>query len=131
MKFKSDVSIIKFSNPSVMKILDIVELTSPIGYEPTCTSANDGKHSDKSKHYTNEAFDIRTRDYPGFKLYTSYSKTKYLIWDWINKMKTFLPKPDYDIIFDTKGHKNHIHIEYDPKYKYTKNNDRFKGYIKD
>lgn len=126
MKFKKSVSIKKFSNPAAMKILQVVQDTAPVGYEPTVTSGQDGKHMKGSKHNSGQAFDIRTRDYPGFNLYFNYRATRYLIWEWIKRMRiNGLNKSEYDIIFDIPKHRNHIHIEFDPD----KNN--YKGYYKD
>ncbi len=114
MKFKGGVRIYKFLNVPVMKILQVVQDTAPKGYEPTVTSANDSVHGEYSLHYKDAAFDIRVFDYPGFNL-ARFSATRHVIDVWIAKMRTQLPPDQYDIIFGTKGHKNHIHIEYDPK----------------
>lgn len=117
MKFKSNVRMYDFSDPAVMLILQVVQHTAPKGYEPTVTSANDSKHEPNSLHYKNRAFDIRVKDYPGFSLWR-FEKTKGVIFEWIRRMRKFLPESDYDIIFGDAMHKNHIHIEYDPIHHY-------------
>lgn len=66
-------------------------------YEMTITSGNDGVHMKESKHYTNEAIDIRRRDM-------------------INAVKTarvikVVLGNKYDVILES----THIHIEYDAK----------------
>lgn len=66
-------------------------------YQMTITSGNDGVHMENSKHYRNEAIDIRRRDM-------------------INAMKTakiikYVLGNNYDVILES----DHIHIEYDPK----------------
>ena len=117
MKFLPNVVINFPLRPEVLHILNVVELTAPTGYEPTITSGNDGTHGKNSLHYSDCAFDIRVKDYPGFKLWTNlnYKETKHEILSWIKKMREYLEVDKYDVIFDTPGHKNHIHIEYDPK----------------
>lgn len=68
-------------------------------YIVTITSGNDGKHMKNSKHYTNEAIDIRTFDMElGRDVHTTL------------RLKKRLGK-DYDVILE----KDHIHIEYDKK----------------
>lgn len=75
----------------------ICKLYNGIDYVMTITSGNDGIHMRKSKHYSNEAIDIRIRDM-------------------VNRERTFkeikkdLGK-DYDVLLES----DHIHIEYDPK----------------
>lgn len=69
------------------------------GKHITITSILDGKHKTGSKHYTGEAFDIRTFIY-----------TPAQINNLTNVLKLTLGK-SYDVIFEG----DHIHIEYDPK----------------
>ena len=114
MKFKSDVSIKSFTNPKVMKILQAVQDTAPEGYEPTVTSASDGIHMSTSKHYTDEAFDIRVRDYPGYDQ-DEFWHTRQNIDNWITRMRFYLTSMEYDIVFGDEEHRDHIHIEYDNK----------------
>lgn len=79
------------------RIAMICKLYNGINYVMTITSGNDGIHKKDSKHYENNAIDIRTRDMG-------------------NRYKTFkeiqrdLGK-NYDVILEN----DHIHIEYDPK----------------
>lgn len=79
----------------------ICKLVNGINYEMTITSGNDGIHMKNSKHYKNEAIDIRTRDMEESK--------KILTQLWLKKWLGL----NYDIILE----KDHIHIEYDPKQK--------------
>lgn len=69
------------------------------GQKLTVTSCNDGQHMKESLHYTNDAFDLRTRGINGDILLKI-----------TRKAKSFLGK-DYDIVLE----KNHFHVEYDPK----------------
>lgn len=66
-------------------------------YEITVTSAKDGKHMRKSKHYTGEAIDIRTRD----------MKYKQIV----KNVLQLVLEPCFDVVLES----DHIHIEYDIK----------------
>jgi hypothetical protein len=88
--------IVKLAN--VTRDLDLVDLV-------TITSGTDGKHKVKSKHYSAEAIDVRTKNFPSTK-----AKREFL---------ALLQREfgrDYDIILEYLDKPNeHIHIEYDPK----------------
>lgn len=114
MKYKSNVSI-KFLYPAMADLQNAIQLASPEGYEPTITSANDGKHSEDSLHYEDKADDIRTRDFPFFRL-NDFENTRHHIDKWIEAIKIYLKNPDeFDFVFGDKNHRNHIHIEWDVK----------------
>ncbi len=66
------------------------------------TSANDATHKQGSRHYTNEAFDIRVRNIAGDVAKEGAA--------WAARIKKKLGA-NYDIIFEG----DHIHLEYDPK----------------
>ena len=68
-------------------------------YIVTITSGNDGKHMENSKHYENNAIDIRIKDME----INRHVGTTLRIRKEIGKK--------YDVILE----KTHIHIEYDPK----------------
>jgi len=68
-------------------------------YQITITSGNDSKHMKNSKHYTNEAIDIRINN------------MKYPVGNTINIRKAI--GRNYDVILEM----NHIHIEWDKKTK--------------
>lgn len=74
--------------------------------EGVITSGNDSKHKRNSKHYSDEAIDIRGKIFP--------DKTMKDIADEIQRKLG----PDYDVIpefFPKNPANDHIHIEYDPK----------------
>ncbi len=76
--------------------------------EATITSANDSKHKSGSKHYTDEAIDLRGNDVDDFKMK-----------DISEELKQRLGK-DYDIdpeFFPKNPSNDHIHIEYDTHIK--------------
>lgn len=69
------------------------------------TSGNDSGHMKNSKHYTDDALDIRTKNFP-----TLQAKL-----DFVKCLKSRLG-PNYDVfIEDIGGMNEHIHAEYDPK----------------
>lgn len=77
-------------------------------HEPTCTSANDGKHMEGSKHYSDEALDIRiwqmvTKEYPD-------ARDAPLVKQAARRLQIKLGE-DYDVVVE----KDHIHVEYDPE----------------
>jgi hypothetical protein len=82
------------------KVLGLANICKSIEgekYVMTITSGNDAVHMVNSKHYTDEAIDIRNRDMKNSKVVAQ-------------EMAEYLGK-DYDVVHK----KTHIHIEYDPK----------------
>ena len=77
----------------------VCKLINGVNYVMTITSGNDGIHMKNSRHYKNEAIDIRTRDM------SEQNKINTKIW-----LKVWLGK-NYDVILES----DHIHIEYDSK----------------
>jgi hypothetical protein len=71
------------------------------GKEIVVTALLDGKHMKGSKHYSGNAFDMRTQQgmYSSEQINTLYENLK----DNLGK--------DYDVVL----HPTHIHVEYDPK----------------
>jgi len=77
-----------------------------LGYEPTITSAIDGKHKRSSAHNTGRAFDLRT--WTTINSGVQIPPTRRLqMYDLINKL--------VDDEFDVVTESDHIHVEYDPK----------------
>lgn len=67
------------------------------------TSGNDGKHMTGSKHYTDEALDLRTK-HIGWHLASS----------WATAIKRRLGG-DYQVLLEDYSKPNeHLHVEYDP-----------------
>lgn len=105
IKMKSTVGIAgKHFEGHIAKIIQVAADTAPPLSDNTLwiTSANDSKHKDGSRHYTSEAFDIRTRNIVGNIALTAR--------EWAGRMQRQLGV-DYDVIFEG----DHIHAEYDPK----------------
>jgi hypothetical protein len=67
------------------------------GVELVITSANDGKHGDKTLHHKGLALDLRTWTLGGREMQVTTELAKAL-------------GNDYDVVLE----KDHIHMEYDP-----------------
>lgn len=83
-------------------IEDICKEIEGVRYEVTITSGTDGTHMKGSKHYSGNAIDIRSRD--------MMNKTK------VARELDRQIKLKYAFKYDVIEEKDHIHIEYDPKY---------------
>ena len=70
------------------------------GYHLVITSALDGKHSKRSKHYIGQAVDLRIRHIGDDVFLNS------IVREISHNLTT-----DYDVVLES----DHIHIEYDPK----------------
>ncbi len=94
-------------DPEICRILHIAKETCPGTTDNAVwvTSANDGKHSRLSKHYSNEAFDLRIRN---------LTEGADAAARWATAMKQKLGE-DYDVVYGDSAHLDHIHVEYDPK----------------
>lgn len=74
------------------------------GINVTITSGNDSKHMTNSLHYTDNALDVRSKDFPSLE-----SKLKFK-----DDVLTRLGK-DYQGLLESIGKPNeHFHFEYDP-----------------
>jgi hypothetical protein len=69
------------------------------------TSGNDSTHMDGSKHYTDEALDVRSKSFPSRHL-----KNEFI------RLVKFRLGSAYQGILESEGQPNeHFHFEYDPK----------------
>lgn len=70
----------------------------------TITSGNDSKHMKGSKHYSDAALDVRTKNFPS-------KAAKVAFKDAVQKRLG----PDYQCLLEGEGTANeHLHIEHDP-----------------
>jgi len=101
-------STVKFGNPVLAMCFGAMVVESVFqrhGFECVVTSCNDSVHMEGSKHYTNEAFDVRSKHLPD-------AATKLIIF---TEIKEALTK-DFDFIFENEGTPNeHFHLEYQVK----------------
>lgn len=101
LKFKTGVVV----NRQCLIAAGVINAANQLGLtqDITVTSGNDSKHMAGSKHYTNEALDIRTK--------TLTPDQKHLLLETVKKR---LGK-GYDAILESEGKANeHLHVEFDP-----------------
>jgi hypothetical protein len=75
------------------------------GVVPTITSANDGKHGMNSKHYSDSALDLRSKNL------TEQQKDEIFL-----ALHSELYRRGFDVLLEARGTDNeHFHVEVDPK----------------
>lgn len=102
LKFKAGVIVPKV----VIIAAAVINAANELSFagDVTVTSGSDPGHMHGSKHYTNEALDVRSKTVP------TALKHK-----WLAVIKRRLGR-DYDVILEHEGKaQEHFHIEYDPK----------------
>jgi hypothetical protein len=88
----------KAFTPALLRILRAVYAVAPAC---VITSANDSTHSPNSRHYTNEAIDIRTKDLP-----TEQAKR-----DLVAALRRELG-PAFTVLYEDPGGPNqHLHLQ--------------------
>lgn len=99
---------VKFGNPllAIAFAATIVnDIMNKAGHEFVVTSCNDSTHSEHSLHYSDSAFDFRSKHIPA-----SVDKQNIL-----SQIKAALTG-DFDVLLEQAGTDNeHFHLEYDPK----------------
>lgn len=104
--FKPNVRFVRFRKEIrlAMDVCDAVWERYGVS-ECVITSGNDSKHKDGSKHYDDNAIDVRSKNLP-----TSGIKHEVLA-----ELRQKLGS-DYDVLLEAELTPNeHFHIEYDPK----------------
>lgn len=108
LRFKNGVDVRGIRSELLLAILVASDVYAEHNADCVVTSLLDGKHSSNSRHYDGAAMDLRTND-----LATGRDKS---ILDEIRAR--LLPLGDYDVIFENADTPNeHIHIEYEPKWR--------------
>ncbi len=104
---KPEANVKKLSSKIKKTFPDIVDTWKSFGLKkPVITSGNDGRHKHGSKHYINNAIDLRANNIPN-----SLARE-------VAKDLQFRLGKDYDVIFEAYPENpanDHIHVEYDPK----------------
>lgn len=101
LKFKSGVVVSR----QVILAAGIINAANQLGLidDITITSGNDSTHMKGSKHYSDEALDVRTK--------TLTTDQKHLLKDTVKARLG----PGYDVVLESEGGSNeHLHVEYDP-----------------
>lgn len=99
--------------PHISTILTTARDTAP-KFEDSIlwvTSANDLTHKKSSKHYSNEAFDLRVKNVSSSDKKGDATQDPAIL-AWAAKLRDGLGK-NYDVVVE----KDHLHVEYDPKDK--------------
>ena len=96
MKLKAGVNIVGIQPELMIGLMAAETVYTKLGFELVVTSVLDGTHSETSLHYSGNAADLRTRDFPPLMGQTAR--------DMIAKA---LPN-DFDVILEG----DHIHLEF-------------------
>ncbi len=85
----------------ILNVLNLIQNKAPWIPDLVVTSVNDGKHMQNSKHYTDEAVDLRTRDFK-----SSDDKEHF-----IKLLREYLG-PKFTVLHESVGTANeHIHVQ--------------------
>jgi hypothetical protein len=105
VKVKNGVDISNLSNDIFVGILWAQEIFAKYNIELVVTSTNDGNHMNGSKHFTNNAFDLRANN-------MTDEQQKKIASELQEKLGS-----DYYVgaEFFTNESNDHIHVEYDPR----------------
>ena len=107
LKYKKGVNPASIRPPLSGKTTEIDQVFMKHGLpEPVCTSGNDSRHKQGSRHYSGNAIDLRGN-------HVSDEKMKQLAKELKERFG-----PDYDVVpefFPKDPANDHIHIEFDPK----------------
>jgi hypothetical protein len=105
MKLKHGVRLAHLSPQMALAAVVVWDAFSRFRVECVVTSANDSKHSTKSKHYIGDALDFRTK-------YDALNGREQELRD---EVKACLGE-DFDVVIEAVGTENeHLHVEFDPK----------------
>lgn len=99
LKIKPGVKVTGVTSPMLIAIMVADSYCKDINVDCVLTSGIDGRHSIKSKHYSGNALDFRTRDMNGTQQ-TMFADAM-----------TVALGTDYDVVLEH----NHLHVEYEPR----------------
>ena len=98
---------VMYMEPELVKVINLASVWSARhGIHVRITSLNDHKHSKSSLHYEDKAADFQVYD----------PATKKLSKDGMQSLANFFRENlglGWDIIWDSPGHYNHVHAEWD------------------
>ena len=83
----------------------VANVAQELPFPVTITSGTDGKHMKGSKHYTGEAIDIRSKNFPNKRAKQEFIAAVLLRLG-----------PGYEAFLESEGKASeHIHVEFDPR----------------
>ena len=83
----------------------VANVARDLAWNVTITSGTDGSHRSNSKHYSGEALDIRTKNFP-----TRRAKQEFIT------AVLLRLGPDYEMFLESEGKpQEHVHVEFDPR----------------
>ena len=105
MRTKNNSITLEKLNPAFIKPLQLFDLLHKemTGEQIVITSANDGEHMPSSKHYTNDAIDVRIWHYD------KLARINQIFF--ADRASLIFPNDKFDVVLE----EDHFHIEYDPK----------------
>ena len=90
---------------SLLLLAAVSNVARDLEWDVTITSGNDSKHMKGSRHYSGEAIDIRSKNFP-----TKRAKQEFIA------AVLLRLGPGYEMFLEHEGGANeHFHLEYDPK----------------
>ena len=101
---KQGVWLSEVNDPFLEFVAALWEVAERWGDVPVITSAADGQHMEGSLHYKGLAWDLRT-----WSLRDPAQEADQL------RFRLNEEGHKYDVLFGDKYHRDHIHVEYDPK----------------
>lgn len=109
MRLKEGVKLDKLTPQMALGAIIAMKVFQEItGAEAILTSVSEGRHSEKSLHYSGCAIDLRTKNIVGMNREGMCKVVTRQIADNLGA--------NFDVILESLGKANeHIHIEYDPK----------------
>lgn len=113
--FKSTVRL-KRLTPALLKMISLLDyLSNYYKTDFTVTSINDGVHGTNSRHYTDEAIDIRSKDLD--------NEIKYNFLDHYRRLLNHSPEPLFTVLLENEGRftgqvVEHFHVQVKKGKKY-------------
>jgi len=100
MHIKPGVKFEMLSPQMLLGAIIVMDAYEEMGQEATITSGTDGTHKQNSLHYSGNAMDFRTRDVDPSRMKSLVAEIKRRLGE------------NFDVVLE----KDHLHVEFDPKY---------------
>ena len=90
---------------ALLLLAAVANVARDLPLDVTVTAGTDGKHRKDSKHYSGEALDVRTKNFP-----TRRAKQEFIA------AVLLRLGPGYEIFLESEGKpQEHAHLEFDPR----------------